>query len=55
MSDETLLVLFGCCAAFMSGYGVRAMISLRRRREARRIRDARERLLGMRAEASKNF
>jgi len=36
----------------MSGYGVRGMISLRRRREARKISEARERL--MRARASRS-
>jgi len=49
--DEALLLLFClfCCSvAFFSGYGVRAMISLRRRREVRRIREARERLLRIR-------
>jgi hypothetical protein len=43
--EQTLLFLFFCCAGFVSGYGVREMISLRRRREARKMREARERLM----------
>ena len=41
---QLLLLLFCCCIAFMSGYGVRAMISMRRRREARAW-EARNKLL----------
>jgi hypothetical protein len=45
-----MFLLFLCgCLGFMSGYGVREMISQRRRREARKIRDEAERLLEMRA------
>jgi hypothetical protein len=40
--SQPLLLLFSCCIAFMSGYGLRAMISLRRRREARRAWEARD-------------
>jgi hypothetical protein len=43
--DQELLLFFCCCVAFISGYGVRAMISLRHRREARKIREARARLM----------
>ena len=43
--DQALLLFFCSSVAFMSGYGVRELISLRRRRQARRIRDARDRLL----------
>jgi hypothetical protein len=50
--DQELLLFFCCCVAFMSGYGVRAMISLRRRRQVRKIREAHERL--MRAKPSRN-
>jgi len=34
--DLVPLILFCCGIGFMAGYGVRAMISLRRRREERR-------------------
>jgi hypothetical protein len=44
MDDQALLLFFGCCVAFLSGYGVRAMISWHRRREVRKIRKARARL-----------
>jgi hypothetical protein len=45
-----MFLLFLCgCLGFMSGYGVREMISQRRRREVRKIRDEAERLLEMRA------
>ena len=47
-----LLLLFCCCVAFLPGYSMRAMISRRHRREARRIRKARDRLLELRAKAS---
>ena len=47
--DEILLLLFCCVIAFVSGYGVRALISLRRRREVRKIREARERLMQAKA------
>jgi hypothetical protein len=50
--DQELLLFFCCCVAFMSGYGVRAMISLRRRRLVRKIREAHVRL--MRAKHSRN-
>jgi hypothetical protein len=50
--EQTLLLFLCCCVGFMSGYGVRGMISLRRRREARKISEARERL--MRARASRS-
>ena len=35
--DQPLLLLFSFCLGFLSGYGVRAMISLRHRREAQEI------------------
>jgi hypothetical protein len=45
-----MFLLFFCvCVGFMSGYGVREMISQRRRREVRKIREEAERLLEMRA------
>jgi hypothetical protein len=52
--DQALLflVFFCCCVGFVFGYGVRAMISLRHRREVRRMREAHERL--MQARASRN-
>jgi hypothetical protein len=50
--EETLFAVLLLCVGFMSGYGVRAMISLRHRREARKINEARARL--MRAKASSN-
>jgi ABC-type spermidine/putrescine transport system permease subunit II len=43
MGQVFLFVLCGC-VGFILGYGVRAMISLRRRREAREILEASERL-----------
>jgi hypothetical protein len=42
--EQTFLLFLCCCGGFMSGYGVRAMISKRRRREARRAWEAREAL-----------
>jgi hypothetical protein len=33
------------CVGFMAGYAMRELISRRRRREARRIHEARERLM----------
>ena len=50
--EQTFLLFLCCCIGFVSGYGVRAMISMRRRREARKISEARARL--MRASASSN-
>jgi hypothetical protein len=50
--EQTFLLFLCCCVGFMSGYGMRAMISLRRRRETRKISEARARL--MRASASSN-
>jgi len=47
--DQALLLFFCCCVAFMSGYGVRSMISLRRRREVRKMREARARLTRLKA------
>jgi hypothetical protein len=47
--DQTFLLFFCGCVGFMSGYGVREMISQRRRREVRKIREEAERLLEMRA------
>jgi hypothetical protein len=45
-----MFLLFFCvCVGFMSGYGVREMISQRRRREVRKVREEAERLLEMRA------
>jgi hypothetical protein len=34
--DRPIFLLFCFCIGFLSGYGVRAVISLRRRREERR-------------------
>jgi hypothetical protein len=34
--DRPIFLLFCFCIGFLSGYGVRAMISLRRRREERK-------------------
>ena len=52
--DQTFLLLFSCLVAFVSGYGVREIISQHRRREARKAHDEREarktRLLMMAAE-----
>jgi hypothetical protein len=42
--DQAFLFVFGGCLGFILGFGVRAMISLRRRREAREILEASERL-----------
>jgi hypothetical protein len=50
--EQTFLLFLCCCVGFMSGYGVRAMISLRRRREARKISEARERLIRIRASSN---
>jgi hypothetical protein len=50
--EQTFLLFLCCCVGFVSGYGVRAMISVRRRREVRKISEARARL--MRARASSN-
>jgi hypothetical protein len=50
--EQTFLLFFCCCVGFMSGYGMRAMISLRHRREARKISEARERLMRARASSS---
>ena len=47
--DQALLLLFCCGFGFVSGYAVRAIISLRHRREERKIREARERLMQARA------
>ena len=44
------LLFFGVCVGFMSGYGLREMISQRRRREERKKRYEAERLLVMRAD-----
>jgi hypothetical protein len=43
--EQTFLLFLCCCIGFVSGYGVRAMISMRRRREARKISEARARLM----------
>jgi hypothetical protein len=53
--DQTFLLFFCGCVGFMSGYGVRAMISQRRRREERQIREAAERLFEMRVRAYRNL
>jgi hypothetical protein len=50
--EQTLFALLLLCVGFMSGYGVRAMISLRHRREARKISEARARLMRARASSS---
>ena len=50
--EQTLLLFLCCCVGFMSGYGMRAMISLRHRREARKISEAHERLRRLRAASS---
>ncbi|WP_325633644.1 hypothetical protein [Bradyrhizobium sp.] len=50
--EQTLLLFLCCCVGFMSGYGIRAMISLRHRREARKMSEARERLMRVRASSS---
>jgi hypothetical protein len=42
--EEAFWLFFWGCVAFTSGYGVRAMISLRHRREARKIGEASARL-----------
>ena len=47
--DRTFLFLFGVCVGSVLGYNVRAIISLRRRREVRRMLEARERLMHLRA------
>ena len=47
--DRTFLFLFGASVGFVLGYNVRAIVSVRRRREMRRIREAHERLLRIRA------
>ena len=59
--DQTLLLFFCCCVAFIAGYGVREVISQRRRREERKMREAherlvraRERLVRARADATKS-
>jgi hypothetical protein len=39
--DQTFLLLLCVCVGFILGYGVRAMISEYRRREARKAREAR--------------
>ena len=51
--EQTFLLFLCCCVGFMSGYGMRAMISLRHRREARKISEARERLMRVRASSSR--
>ena len=43
--DIVLLVLFCCCIGFIAGYGVREVISLRRRLQERKMREAHERLI----------
>ena len=53
--EQTLLLFLCCCVGFMSGYGMRAMISLRHRREARKISEARERLMRVRASSSQSY
>ena len=40
--DQTLLLLLCVCVGFISGYGVRAMISEHRRREEHKAREARK-------------
>jgi len=52
--DQTLLLFFCCCVAFIAGYGVREVISQRRRREERKMREAHERLVRARADATKS-
>jgi hypothetical protein len=52
MDQALLLLVFFCCCVGFFGYGVRAVISLRHRRELRRMREARARL--MQARASRN-
>ena len=47
--DIVLLALFCCCIGFIAGYGVREVISLRRRRQERKMREAHKRLMGARA------
>ena len=48
--DQEFFDLLFLCVAFIAGYGVRAMISLRHRREEQRIREAQERLARLKAE-----
>jgi len=50
--EQTFLLFLCCCVGFTSGYGVRAMISLRRRREARKISEARAHLMRVRASSN---
>jgi hypothetical protein len=40
--NQTFLLLLCVCVGFIAGYGVRALISEYRRREARKEREARE-------------
>jgi hypothetical protein len=47
--EQTFLLFLCCCVGFMLGYGVRAMISVRRRREVRKMSEARARLMRVRA------
>ena len=47
--EQALLLLFCCFFGFVFGYLVREVISLRRRREVRKIREARELLMQARA------
>ena len=47
--DQAPLLLLCCGVGFLSGYGVRAIISLRHRREERRMLEARERFMQARA------
>jgi hypothetical protein len=50
--EQTFLLFLCCCVGFMSGYGMRAVISLRRRREARKISEARAHLMRVRASSN---
>jgi hypothetical protein len=52
--DQTLLLFFCCCVAFIAGYGVREVISQRRRREERRIRETHEQLMRARDAATES-
>jgi hypothetical protein len=52
--DQTLLLFFCCSVAFIAGYGVREVISARRRREERKMREAHERLMRARAAATES-
>jgi hypothetical protein len=52
--DQALLLLFCCFVAFVSGYGARAMVSRRRRREALKAREMHERMMQAKASQKSN-